>query len=88
MSSEKVLNAICGNCAMWQVQAMSGPVEIGAARRGICNMLPPTPFPKFDNTGRIIGQLDLRSQPKETSVCGMFTPHPDAVKALQESGDV
>lgn len=80
-----VIEARCSNCAMWQ-EAQQGPVEIGK-RRGICTALPPTPFPRYDPTGRtIVAQGHLRPTPMEHEACGMFAPHPRLLETAANDG--
>jgi hypothetical protein len=81
MSEAATIRAMCKHCAMWQMAEIKGPVEIGAKKRGTCIMVPPTPFPKYNNMGEPVAQFHLRPTPKEDEVCGMFTPHPDVLAA-------
>lgn len=73
-----VINATCGNCAAWREVEPTGPVTIGAKRRGICYGVPATPFPQFTGS-RVTGQLDLRPCPGEDESCLLFTPRGDLI---------
>lgn len=86
------IQALCGNCALWRVIEMSGPVEIGSPKRGNCFALPPTPCAIFAPGGRsILGQVNIRPAVLETETCGMFTPRlellqPDLVTQALRGG--
>lgn len=70
----KVVEARCGNCAAWNELAAGaqGPVEIGAPRRGMCCMFPPTPVPRYDRNGNVNGQGHIRPVPMENESCLHF----------------
>lgn len=86
------IQALCGNCALWRVIEMAGPVEIGSPKRGNCFALPPTPVAIFGADRRqILGQVNLRPAVLETESCGMFTPRmellqPDLVTQAVRGG--
>jgi hypothetical protein len=68
----KVVEARCGNCAAWIEMAVQGPVEIGAPKRGVCHMFPPTPVPRYDRNGNINGQGHIRPVPMDNESCLHF----------------
>lgn len=73
MSKEIKGEAICGNCAFWREIPPSGPVEIGAEKRGTCYALPPTPIMRLHpQTGQPMGQGHARPLPLASETCGMF----------------
>lgn len=78
MNETVTITAACGNCALWRVVQMSGPVEIGSPKRGNCYALPPTPCAIFGAGGRtIVGQVNIRPAVLDNDTCGMFVPRAD-----------
>lgn len=76
------IEAVCGNCALWRVVDMGGPVEIGAPKRGNCYALPPTPIAIFGEQAKrkVVGQINLRAATTDNDTCGMFVPRADLLQ--------
>lgn len=78
-----MIDGICKNCAGWEERPQPGPVTIGAPKRGICKMFPPTPVPLYDAQGRPSQQMNLRPSTMENEGCLHFVVHPQIEAAAR-----
>jgi hypothetical protein len=81
---EKMIEGICRNCAGWHEVPPQGPVTIGAPKRGICQMFPPTPVPLYDAQGRPSQQMNIRPATAESESCLHFIVHPQLALPMPE----
>lgn len=82
----QMIDGICKNCAAWKPQPLpAGQVPvIGAPKRGVCQMFPPTPVPLYDEQGRPAQQMNLRPATMEGESCLHFVVHPEIAAAAND----
>jgi hypothetical protein len=80
------INYSCGACFHWALQVEgTGPVTIGAPKRGICFGMPPTAFAVINQRDqRVAAQTNLRPVlPESERACGMFLPRDQLAHGMQ-----
>jgi hypothetical protein len=82
---EAMIDGICKNCAGWREMPPQGAVTIGAPRRGVCQMFPPTPVPLYDAQGRVSQQMNIRPATAESESCLHFVVHPVISNAADDA---
>ena len=78
----------CGSCFHWALQTEgTGPVTIGAPKRGICYGAPPAAFAIIDSRSqRVAAQTNLRPVLPETErICGFYVPRDQVDAALKSA---
>ncbi len=76
----QTIEARCAACMAWTPKPVTGVVQIGTPKQGVCRMFPPTPAPLYNNQGQIMAQANLRPVTTEDDSCLHFlgTPTPPA----------